>query len=162
MSLRCITTCNLTGQVLQISISKGGVPKRPVTDAMVTPLGVEGDFCAHPEFHGGPIQAVLVAAAEVTDELIARGYPLFYGALGENFTTRGLDRRLWRIGQRWRVGGCVIEFTKIRTPCGALDVYGPAIKREIYDQRVAAGDPASPRWGMSGLYARVVEPGPVR
>src|SRR5215468_10806745 len=119
MSLRCITTCNLTGQVLQISISKGGVPKRPVTDAMVA-------------------------------------------ALGENFTTRGLDRRLWRIGQRWRVGGCVIEFTKIRTPCGALDVYGPAIKREIYDQRVAAGDPASPRWGMSGFYARVIEPGPVR
>jgi MOSC domain-containing protein YiiM len=42
-----------------------------------------------------------------------------------------------------------------------LDVYGPGIKEEIYDACVKAGDATSPRWGMSGFYARVVEPGPV-
>ena len=87
---------------------------------------------------------------------------MFYGALGENLTTRGLDRRQLRIGQQLRVGGALIELTKIRVPCASLDVYGPELKKEIYDARVKAGDPQSPRWGMSGFYARVLQPGYVR
>jgi len=67
-----------------------------------------------------------------------------------------------RLGQRLRAGGALIELTKVRVPCGTLDVYGPTIKQEIYDSHVKAGDPASPRWGMSGFYASVIEPGPVR
>ena len=58
------------------------------------------------------------------------------------------------MARRWRS-------RKIRVPCATLDVYGPTIKQEIYDKRVKAGDPESPRWGMSGFYARVIEPGPV-
>ena len=50
----------------------------------------------------------------------------------------------------------------VRVPCSTLDVYGDAIQREIYDKSVKAGDTASPRWGMSGFYARVLEPGVVR
>jgi MOSC domain-containing protein YiiM len=152
----------MTGRIVQINVSRGGVPKRPVPQALVTPRGLEGDLCAHPEIHGGPRQAVLLIAAEVVDELIARGYPLFYGALGENLTTRGLDRRLLRIGQTLRAGGARLEITRLRGPCSALDVYGPTLKQEIYDKRVKAGDPASPRWGMSGFYATVIEPGPVQ
>ncbi len=151
----------MTGSVLQINISRGGVPKRPVVQSVATPLGLEGDVCAHPEIHGGPRQAVLLIAAEAIEELIARGYPLFFGALGENFTTRGLDRRLLRLGQRFRLGGAVIELTKVRAPCSTLDVYGTTIQREIYDQAVKAGNFASPRWGMSGFYAAVIQPGPV-
>ena len=67
-----------------------------------------------------------------------------------------------RLGQRLRAGGALLELTKVRVPCATLDVYGPAIKQEIYDRRVKAGDPTSPRWGMSGFYASVIEPGPVR
>lgn len=152
----------MTGNIIQISVSRGGLPKWSVPEGLVTPLGIEGDLCAHPEIHGGPRQAVLLIAAEAVDELIARGYPVGYGALGENLTTRGLDRRQLRLGQRLRAGGAVIELTKVRVPCGSLDVYGPTLKREIYDSRVKAGDPASPRWGMSGFYASVIEPGPVR
>jgi hypothetical protein len=44
----------------------------------------------------------------------------------------------------------------------ALDVYGPSIKNEIYDLRVKQLDATSIRWGMSGLYASVIEPGEVR
>lgn len=150
------------GVIVQINVSPGGIPKRPITAGMITPLGLAGDVWAHPGIHGGLRQAVLLIAAEAIDELKARGYPVFYGALGENLTTRGLDRRELRIGQQLRAGGAVIEITKVRGPCGALDVYGPAIKQEIYDQRVYAGDVTSPRWGMSGFYARVVQPGPVR
>jgi MOSC domain-containing protein YiiM len=149
------------GVIVQINVSLGGIPKRPIAAGMITPLGLEGDACAHPQIHGGPRQAVLLIAAETVDELKARGYPVFYGALGENLTTRGLDRRQLRIGQQLRAGAAVLEITKVRGPCAALDVYGPAVKEEIYDRQVKAGDATSARWGMSGFYARVIEPGPV-
>ncbi len=152
----------MTGYIVQINISRGGLPKRAVPDANITPLGIEGDVCAHPAIHGGPNQAVLLLAAEVVEELIGRGYPVYFGAMGENLTTRGLDRRQLRIGQRLRCGGAVLEISKVRGPCSALDVYGDSLQREIYDKRVKAGDAASPRWGMSGFYARVLEPGPVQ
>jgi MOSC domain-containing protein YiiM len=152
----------MTGRIIQVNISRGGVPKRQVAEAMITPLGLEGDECAHPNIHGGPDQAVLLLDAETVDALIARGYPLFYGALGENLTTRDFDRRQLRIGQRLRAGGAMLEISKVRVPCSQLDVYGSSIKQEIYDKRVKAGDPQSPRWGMSGFYTRVIEPGMIR
>jgi MOSC domain-containing protein YiiM len=145
----------MTGQIIQINTSRGGIPKRPVPEVLVTPLGLEGDSWNHPEIHGGPRQAVLLIAAEAIDELIFRGYPLYYGALGENLTTRGLDRTQLRFGQRIRAGQALLELTKMRAP-------GPTIKQEIYDKRVKAGDYASPRWGLSGFYASVIEPGLVR
>ena len=148
------------GTIIQINVSPGGIPKWPIAAGMITPLGLAGDACAHPQIHGGPLQAVLLIASETIDELKARGYPVFYGALGENLTTRGLDRRELRIGHQLRAGGAVLEITKVRGPCTALDVYGPAIKQEIYDKRVKALDHTSPRWGMSGFYTSVVEPGP--
>lgn len=151
----------MVGVIVQVSVSSGGIPKRAIAGGMITPLGLAGDAYAHPAIHGGPRQAVLLIAAETIDELKGRGYPVFYGALGENLTTRGLDRSELRIGQQLRAGGAVLEITKVRGPCTALDVYGEAIKREIYDARVNAGDFDSPLWGMSGFYARVVQPGPV-
>ena len=151
----------MTGTIIQVSLSLGGLPKRPVGGGFLGPLGLEGDRYAHPHIHGGPDKAVLIIDAEGIDELAAAGYPVFYGALGENLTTRGLDRRQFRIGQRLRAGGAVLEVTRIRVPCATLDVYGPAIQQEIYDLRVQAGDAESPRWARSGVYARVLVPGPV-
>ena len=58
--------------------------------------------------------------------------------------------------------GSDAEITKRRGPCATLDVYGPTLQREIFDKRVKAGDLASPRWGMSGFYCSVIEPGPIR
>ena len=96
------------------------------------------------------------------DALIARGYPLFYGAMGENLTTRGIDIRQLRIGDQIRAGGALLEITQPRGPCSALDVYGESLKLEVYDPKVKQRDYTSPRWGMSGFYASVVTPGPVR
>ena len=152
----------MTGTILQISISRGGVPKRAIAEGMVTPLGIEGDGHAHPQIHGGPRQAILIVCSEVIDELIARGYPLFHGALGENFTTRGLNHREMRIGQRYRAGQALIEITKLRVPCQTIEVYGADIGKEIYDAEVKAGNPKSPRWGMAGFYASVIRTGEVR
>lgn len=152
----------MQGSIVQINVSRGGLPKRPVPEALLTPFGLEGDVCARSGIHGGPQQAVLLICAEVIDELIARGYPLFYGALGENLTTRGLDHRMMRPGQRYRAGMALLELTKARATCATLDVYGPGLECDIYDEQVKAGDPSSPRWGMSGFYAAVIQPGRVR
>ena len=152
----------MTGTIVQISISRGGIPKRPVSEAILTPLGIEGDAHAHPEIHGSPAQSVLLMTAEAIDELTARGYPIYYGAMGENLTTRGLDRRLLRAGQKFRVGSGVIELTKVRAPCPQQNVYGASIQAEVYDARVKAGDVSSPRWAMSGFYASVIRTGVIR
>jgi MOSC domain-containing protein YiiM len=152
----------MLGSILQVNISPGGLPKRPIPEGFIHPHGLEGDSFAHPQFHGGPKRAVLIVASEVVDELKARGFPVFCGALGENLTTRGLNIRDLRIGDRLRAGGAVLEITEARVPCSGLDIYGETLKREIWDKQVKAGDYTSPRWGMSGFKASVVQPGPVR
>jgi MOSC domain-containing protein YiiM len=152
----------MTGTIVQVSISPGGVPKRPIAEAEVTPTGIRGDSWAHSDIHGGPNQAVLLITSEGIGELIAQGYPLFPGALGENLTTLGLDRRQMRIGQRYRVGDVILELTKMRAPCTTLNVYGPSIVKAVYDAQVQANDASSPRWGLGGFYARVLKGGLVR
>jgi MOSC domain-containing protein YiiM len=152
----------VSATVLQINVSRGGVPKRPIPEGDVTALGIAGDVQAHPECHGGPQQALLLITSEGIEDLTALGFPLYPGALGENLTTRGLDRRGLRIGQRYRIGAIIIELTKLREPCAALNVYGPGIQKAVYDAEVNACDPHSPRWGLSGFYASVVQPGAIR
>jgi len=152
----------MTGHIVQINTSRGNVPKLPVAEAIVTPLGISGDAHDHPRFHGGPRQALLVMTTEGIEELIALGFPLYPGALGENLTTRGIDRKMLRIGQRWRAGGVIFEFTKIRVPCSTIEVYGAGIGEAMYDPEVRAGDHSSPLWGLSGIYASVIQPGTIR
>lgn len=152
----------MTGVVVQVSISPGGVPNYAIDEGHLTERGIEGDGWRHPQFHGTRKRAILLITAEGIGDLIAQGFPVFRGALGENLTTRGLDRRSLRIGQRFRAGEAVIRLTEVRIPCGTLHVYGAAIQAAIFDARVMAGDATSPVWGMSGFYASVVEPGVLR
>jgi len=70
--------------ILQINVSPGGIPKRPIAEALVTMEGIRGDRWSHPDIHGGPNQAILIITSEGIDELVAQGFPLFPGALGEN------------------------------------------------------------------------------
>jgi MOSC domain-containing protein YiiM len=151
----------MTGTVVQVNVSRGGIPKREIPSAELTETGIVGDAWRYP-FHGGRRQAILLVTIEGIDELVSHGFPLFPGALGENLTTRGLNRRELRTGQRVRVGDAEIQLTRLRQPCATLDVYGPGIQAAMYDARVQAGDPESKRWGLSGFYASVVRPGTVR
>jgi MOSC domain-containing protein YiiM len=152
----------MTGTILQLSVSSGGVPKRSILSGAVDELGLSGDSHAHPEIHGGPRQALLLITSEGIDELIAEGFPLYPGALGENITTKGLDRRQWRIGQRWWLGDSVlVEFTKMRAPCNTLTPYGRGIQAAVYDEKVKSNDPISPRWALSGIYAKVLRTGTI-
>ena len=151
----------MNASVVQVSVSPGGVPKRAVLFGELTEQGIAGDAWRYP-FHGGPRKAILVVTIEGIDELISQGFPLFPGALGENITTRGLDRRALRLGQRLRIGVAEVALTQIRAPCTTLDVYGSGIQAAMYDAQAQAGDPDSPRWGLSGFYASVVQAGTVR
>ena len=152
----------LQGTIVQVNISFGGLPKRSIPEGLITPLGLEGDRQAHTAIHGGPDKAILLIASEVVDEFVSRGYPVFYGALGENLTTRGISIRDLRIGDQLRAGAALLEIADRRGPCTALHVYGESLKTEIYDAQVKARDPSSPRWGLSGFYARVLRGGIVR
>ena len=151
----------MTGTVLRVNVSPGGIPKREIPFGELTPTGFTGDAWRY-SFHGGPRQAVLLITIEGIEELVAQGFPLYPGALGENLTTRGLDRRALRFGQRLRIGEATIELTKMRQPCATLNPYGRGIQAAMYDARVVKGDPESPLWGLSGFYASVVKPGIVR
>ncbi len=66
-----------------------------------------------------------------------------------------------RLAQRYRVGTSLLELTKVRVPCATLDIYGPRIKKAIFDNLVKNGDASTPVWGLSGFYARVIEPGEI-
>lgn len=136
----------MQGILKQINRSNGGMPKRAIPQpVLVDVTGVEGDRHRNMRVHGGPKKAVLMIAAEVVDDLAARGFPVCYGALGENLTVSGMDPHAWRSGQRYRIGeDVIIELTTLREPCSNLDVYGPSIKTE---------------WSHGGIYARVIHPG---
>jgi MOSC domain-containing protein YiiM len=152
----------MRGSVIQINVSSGGLPKTPVERAVVDEFGIHGDDHRNKQLHGGPRRALLLVAAEAIDTLTAEGWPLFYGALGENLTTRGLDHSAWRAGQRYRAGGIILELTSPRGPCGNLNQFGAGIQARIYDERVRALDPGSPYWGLSGFYASILKNGELR
>jgi MOSC domain-containing protein YiiM len=147
----------MRGTVVQINASKGGIPKLPVGVATVTERGVVGDNWAHPRFHGGPKQALLLIAMEDLDSLKALGYPVYPGALGENLTMAGIDMRAVRFGDRFRAGEVLLEITKLRQPCRTLDLIRKGIQLELYDTT-----PGAANWGRGGFYARVIEGGTIR
>ena len=110
----------MSGTVLQVSLSRGGVPKLPVLAGQLTEAGVAGDSWRY-RFHGGPRQAILLITVEGIDELVAQGFPLFPGALGENLTIRGIARRALQPGRRLQAGEATVELTKVRIPCAAIE-----------------------------------------
>ena len=148
----------MTGEIVQVSVSRGGIPKRGIPRAELTEAGIVGDAWRYP-FHGGRRQAILLMTSEGIEELVSSGFALFPGALGENLTTLGLDRRALRLEQRFQVGTATIALTRMRLPCATLDVYDPGLQAAIYDAQVQAGDATSHRWGLSGYYASVIQPG---
>jgi MOSC domain-containing protein YiiM len=138
------------------------VPNHAIGCGGVTVKGIVCDGWNHPQFHGTPKRAILLITAEGLDEIKAMGFPVYPGALGENLTTRGLDRGALRLGQCFRCGTATIQLTEVRCPCDTLSVYGKGIQASIYDARAMRADPSSDVWGLSGFYASVREPGIVR
>ena len=139
----------MSATLVQLNVSNGGMPKRPVLCAEVTTDGVAGDCQKNRKYHGGPDRAVCLFSEELYAELQAVGVNAGNGDFGENFTTRGLDLRQLSPGDRLRVGAnCVIEVTDVRVPCGQLKKWDARMPKLIV--------------GRSGWMAKVVEGGVVK
>lgn len=134
-------------------LKRTAIDKHPVEGPVrIGELGLTGDEIGDLVHHGGHDQAVYAFAREDYAHWEAElGRPLRSGVFGENLTTHGLDVQGARMGDRWRVGGTLLEVTSVRIPCS-----------------VFAGFLDEPRWvkrftehGVPGAYLRVLETGAV-
>ena len=142
-------------RVEQISLSKGGVPKLPVQEAVIGPLGVEGDDHNDKKNHGGPDRALCLYSLEVIQALQAEGHPIAPGNTGENVTISGLDWESVVPGVRLRLGSDVlVEVTAYTTPCDTNIAY---FKDGDFTRM---GQKQHPGW--SRVYARVLSGGTLR
>ena len=108
----------MTGVVLQISVSNGGVPKRAVERGIVWEEGLQGDRQADLRAHGGPSRALCLYSLEVIDKLRAEGHAVRPGTTGENVTVGALDWSRVVPGVELRLGReVVLEVTAYAAPC---------------------------------------------
>jgi len=113
---------------------------------------VEGDEQGNPEVHGGPDKAVYAYAAEDYEWWGAGlGRDLGPGTFGENLTLRGIDVSHALVGERWRVGGALLEVAQPRIPCFKL---GIRMGSQRFPSRFAAA-------GRPGAYLRILAEGEV-
>ncbi|MEJ7596794.1 MAG: MOSC domain-containing protein [Kofleriaceae bacterium] len=138
--------------MVQLSVSRGGVPKLPVLEAQVTTLGIAGDRQRWKKFHGGPTRALCLFSAEVIDALRAEGHPIWPGVTGENVTIAGVPWTTVGPGRRVTLGEVIAEVTVAAKPCKQI-----ASAFSDRDWRRLAEDRGRARW-----YARVVREGTVR
>jgi MOSC domain-containing protein YiiM len=114
--------------------------------------GLAGDVQADRRVHGGPDQAVYAYAREDIDWWQAQlGRQLENGTFAENLTLRGVAASSALVGERWRVGGTLLEVSAPRIPCGKLAA-------KIGDRRFVRTFAAA---GRPGAYLRVIEDGEV-
>jgi MOSC domain-containing protein YiiM len=141
--------------VCQISVSDGGVPKRPVLEAVITKAGVEGDRQQNLKFHGGPDRAVCLYSLELIERLQDEGHSIDAGSSGENLTISGLEWEKLKPGDRLQVGPEVqIEIMNYTIPCEKIVQWFRDRDYKRISQKL------NPGW--SRLYAKVLREGLVR
>ena len=134
------------------------IVKTPVSDLQIptpieiTKLGVRGDEQADLSVHGGLEKAIYVYPAEhyaFWNTLLTREtkqvVDLQYGALGENFTIKGLLETEVFVGDVLRIGELEFSVVKLREPCFKFNArmkYKGAAKAMLQS-------------GFSGWYLRV-------
>jgi MOSC domain-containing protein YiiM len=135
---------------------------RPVSTAIwKSPVGgrvrvrgvnVEGDDQADREVHGGVDKALYAYAAEDQEWWSGQlGREVPPGSFGENLTVRGVDVSGAEVGERWRVGGTLLEVSQPRIPCFKL---GIRMGSQRFPRRFAAA-------GRPGAYLRILAEGEV-
>lgn len=81
------------------------------------------------------LRQVHLIHAELHDELLAAGFAVSPGAMGENVTTRGLDLLGLPTGSRLRLGpDALVEVTGLRNPCRQLDRFRPGLMAAVLDR----------------------------
>lgn len=140
--------------VHQINLSKGGVPKTPVDDAVIDINGITGDYQANLKHHGGPDRALCLYSLELIKKLQDEGNPIAPGSTGENITITGLDWKDLVPGTKVAIGQTVAQITSYTSPCWKIvDSFADGDSSRI-------GQDDYPGW--SRVYAKVVIGGTVR
>jgi MOSC domain-containing protein YiiM len=142
------------GVIVSINVSRGGVPKLPVSAARVSPAGLEGDGQRDRRHHGGPDRALCLYSMERIEALQREGHAIAPGTTGENLTIRGLDWDVIVPGVQLRAGGVTMEVTAFASPC-------TSIRPSFADENsTRISQKMHPGW--SRVYARVVDSGELR
>ena len=104
--------------------ARSAIWKSPATGRIAARgVNLAGDDQADRRAHGGPDKAVYAYAVEDLGWWAQQiGRPLPYGELGENLTTEGIAVNEALVGERWAVGGTVLEVSEPRVPCWRLGV----------------------------------------
>jgi MOSC domain-containing protein YiiM len=144
----------MTAHVVQLSRSRGGVPKLAVDEAVVTVNGLEGDKQRDRRFHGGPTRALCLYSDDLIEELVREGHPVTRGSLGENVTIRGVDWSEVRPGTRLTIGEVEVEITSYAAPC-------KTIRGSFLDEQFKRIAQKLHR-GWSRVYCRVTREGVIR
>ncbi|QXL83872.1 MOSC domain-containing protein [Comamonas sp. NLF-1-9] len=118
--------------------------------------GLAGDEQGDRRVHGGPDKAVHQYALEHYEAWRRELGPLAVlqapPAFGENFSSTGVSEEDICLGDRLRVGSCVLEVSQSRQPCWKLNTrFGRADMALRVQQS-----------GRTGWYYRVLEPGQVQ
>jgi MOSC domain-containing protein YiiM len=143
-----------SGRLVAINRSGGGVPKLPISEALITEAGVEGDRQQNTKIHGGPDRAVSLYSLEAIRALAREGNPVEAGTMGENLTVSGLDWSLVVPGCNLTVGPVRLHITKFAKPCSNI--------RGAFANGDASRISPDLHPGWSRVCARVVESGVVR
>jgi MOSC domain-containing protein YiiM len=144
----------MTGRIVSLNRSAGGVPKQAVDAAIVTADGMEGDHQRDLRHHGGPDRALSLYSLDLIEQLQREGHPIAPGTAGENVTIRGVDWRDVAPGAHLALGDVEIEITSFATPC--KNIRGSFVDEDI----TRISQKLHPGW--SRVYARVVVPGVLR
>jgi MOSC domain-containing protein YiiM len=80
------------------------------------------------------LRQVHLLHAELFDELMAAGFAVWPGELGENITTRGIDLLALSTGTRLRIGGAIVEVTGLRNPCSQIDRFQQGLMAAVLDR----------------------------
>ncbi|WP_332667277.1 MOSC domain-containing protein [Aeromicrobium sp.] len=134
-------------------LKRTAIDKRPVDGPVqIHEHGVGHDEIADLQHHGGPDQAVYAYAREdleVWERILGR--ELRAGQFGENLTTQGIDLNAARAGDRWRIGGTLLEISGVRIPCSVFQGF---LGEQQWVKRFTLE-------GRPGAYLRVIETGTV-
>jgi len=141
--------------VYQINLSDGGVPKRPVLEAVITTTGVEGDRQRNLKVHGGLDRALCLFSQDLIERLQDEGHSIEAGSTGENLTFAGLEWEKLKLGDRLQIGPDVqLEIMSYTIPC---DQNAQWFRDRDYKRVSQKKNP-----GWSRFYAKVLREGVVR
>jgi len=137
------------GKTVRTSVWKSPVVGR----RMVRKLDIDGDAQADLAGHGGEHRAVFVYQMDsyrYWEHFLGRN-DFTFGQFGENFTVDGLPDNEVCIGDRYRIGGAILEVTQPRVTCYRVGI-------RMNDPRMPALLVAHHR---PGFYFRVLQEGEV-